>query len=133
MPAARTGLRGIGGIDTDYLLLMHGRFIHQFLLEIIEGPGYGYIAVFLFYSLCSPADAGQILKNKQRVCLVLLDECLTDAVIYITHPTVFSPADGLQPSSRGRGPDLLQFFPKGGIVRPLCLDSSSRKEGCLSL
>ena len=99
MAAFRAGLACIRRIYLSHKLTVLKCLVKQFLLQVIIRPGYRNIPVFDGHSFCCRPDAFQVFNNEQSAFGVGLDECLRDAVVYVLHPTVFSLADGLDPSS----------------------------------
>ena len=112
VPAFGTGLGGVGRIDSDHGLMVLQGFIGQLLLQITVSPGDQDITVSDTDPLGGRADAGQVLQNEEGALGVVLSECLADAVIHITHETVFSLADGFEPPSGGWGLHLLELTAK---------------------
>ena len=97
-PAYRTHLGCVCRIHLDDHLASQSSFIHDLLFKIIVRPGYRDITVFAFDPLSLRAYAGKILKNEHSAFGIMLSECLADAVIDVTHPTVLSLTDGLESS-----------------------------------
>ena len=129
MPALRAGLGGVGRIDCDNGLTILKGLVDQLLLQVIIGPGDRDIPVPDTDTFGGRADAGQILQDEEGTLGVVLSECLADAVIHITHETVFSLADGFEPPSGGWGLHLLQLPAKGLVVGALLLDGRTGEEG----
>ena len=132
MPALRAGLGCICRIDKDNGLMVFQSLVDKLLRQVIEGPGYGYVPVFHPYPFGDGADAGKILKNEECALGIVTDECLADAVIHITHPTVFSLSDGFQSPSGGRGLHLLELTAKIFVAGALLFHGSAGEERGLS-
>lgn len=93
MPATGAPLTGIRSQHFNNQLLVVLSFVDQFLLQVIIGPADRNVAVFPLNPLGCGPDTGQIFQNKHRIFRIGLNECLTDAVVEIPHPTVFSFSD----------------------------------------
>lgn len=60
---------------------------------------YRFITILCFDTFYSVTDSRQIFKNKKRILRIVFNECLTNVVICILHPTVFSLTDSFNPTS----------------------------------
>ena len=109
MPAVRTGLRGVPGVERGRSGLVHRRLVRDHLAQLIEGPGYRFVTMPFPHCFCGSANPGQILKHKQSMGSIAINECLTDSMVHIGHPTGFSLAHFLKSPAGGRGLPLLQF------------------------
>ena len=87
----------------------------------MERPGYRDITVFALYPLSLRAYAGKILKNEHSAFGIRLSECLADAVIDVTHPTVLSLTECPHAASGARGLPMLELLAKLLIVSALSL------------
>ena len=121
----RTTLASVRGINLDNPLTSQCSLVGEFLLQVIIGPTYRYVTVFSPDSFRGAADALQIFKHKQCPDRTRGHECLRDAVIHITHPTVFSVTYPFEAASRGRRSALLEAFPHCCVLCTFMLDTSA--------
>ena len=127
----RTPLTGVFRIHLDDLLAGKDGFVRQLLLQVVVRPANIDISVFRPYALGRSADARKVFKHEQRSCGIGIGECLGNAVIHITHPSVLSLADHLEAMTGRWCSSLLEFAPKYKELCMSCFNTASLDESRL--
>ena len=100
-PTVRASLRRVMGINLQYLRTCLVGLIGEFGLQIIECPVPEIMRLACgFEILLVCGDVFQIFQDIQRTGSIFIDECLTETMVYIAHPTVLSPRNTLQSALR---------------------------------
>ena len=96
--AFRTALRGIPCRNLQYFGTVLLRLVGKKLFQLIERPTPQVIVLFRSTGeiRCFETHARQILKHKQRILAIFLDECLRHPMVHIRHPTVLSSGKGFE-------------------------------------
>lgn len=90
IPALRTGLGGLLGVDVDYWHSGKGCLVFDKRGQLLEVPP-GHHPVELFWSFSLLADTQQVLKcNRFAFFLRYFNYALLDAVVDIPHPPWFA-------------------------------------------
>ena len=98
----RTTLRRKRRINLQNRRTSRHSLIRQELLQLIKCPRTQITTPLrrtLRQQLLVKADTRQVLQNEQRASLILINECLRQPMINISHPTVLSPIPRL-PATR---------------------------------
>lgn len=67
------------------------RFIRELGLQIVERPAAEIVCLLRGFEIpCIRGHLFQILENKQRTRAIFRSECLTELMVYVSHPTVLS-------------------------------------------
>ena len=90
-PTLRTALTGIVSIYLDNLAAILMCLVLELLFQVIERPGMVLISIFLLTAIDRiKSYVSKILKHKESISSVVVDECLRQAVIVVAHPAVLS-------------------------------------------
>ena len=102
--ALRTTLRRKRRINLHNRRTSRNSLIRQKLLKLIKRPRTQSTTLprrTIRQQLLTKTDTRQILQNEQRTSPILINECLRQPMINISHPTVLSPRNTSQHTLRG--------------------------------
>jgi hypothetical protein len=83
MPTARTGLRGVPGVDFDHLDTPRLGLVEQERMELGKAPGMQTALSFAFTVGNTLADIGQVLKHDGRTRARMLNNAFGENVVVV--------------------------------------------------